>query len=96
MKHAMGHAAGLAFATLFALTTPVIANTGAANPGLDACLKSMKGLGAPLGHSHTESEDGNVIYTFQLRTGGHDYQADCDGATGVVGDVRPYFGPQSG
>ncbi len=96
MKHSMSRASGVAFATLFALAAPAVANTGAPDPNPDACLKSMKGLGATMGHTHKKDAEGRITYTFQLRTGGHDYHADCDAATGIVGDVRPYFGPQSG
>lgn len=69
---------------------------GAAEPtqaNLDTCTKAVNALGATMGHTEFKGEDGRTMYKFKLRTAGLDYDAVCDAATGVVGDVAPHRGP---
>ncbi|MGE0023434.1 MAG: hypothetical protein AB7S70_07380 [Hyphomicrobium sp.] len=58
-------------------------------PPPDACAKAVGALGAPMSHKTETAPDGRPIYRFVLRTNGLDYEAVCDAATGVVGDVTP-------
>ena len=73
------------------LAPAALAAESAAEPNgtFKACLKSVSVLGASMGHSEIKSKDGRQLYRFTLRTAGLDYVADCDAATGSIGDVVP-------
>ena len=59
----------------------------------DACLKAVNALGASMGQTEVKAPDGRTLIKFRLRTSGLDYDAICDAATGVVGDVTPHLAP---
>ena len=56
-------------------------------PPADACIKTVNAMGASMGHKAETGPDGKPIYRFVLRQNGVDYEAVCDAATGLVGDV---------
>ncbi len=82
-----------------ALLAAVPAMAGAAEPpqagNLDTCTKAINVLGASMGYSEFKDQAGRTKYKFKLRTNGLDYDAVCDAATGVVGDVAPHHGTSS-
>lgn len=87
-----------AFALSVAAVAPVMAESKEApgTPSPDACLKAVNLLGASMGHTEGKDPDGRPQYKFRLRTSGLDYEATCDAETGVVGDVKPRFGTDTG
>lgn len=82
-----------ALATVSALADGQSPPPAAGSPA--ACLKAVNVLGASMGHTETTSADGRLTYKFRLRTNGLDYDASCDAATGVVGDVTPRITPST-
>jgi hypothetical protein len=64
-------------------------------PNLATCTKAVNVLGATMSHSEFKDADGRTKYRFTLRTSGLDYDAICDAATGVIGDVTPHRAPSS-
>lgn len=80
------------------LATGAMANPASEAPAArspDACLKAINVLGAAMGHTESTAADGRLMYKFRLRTSGLDYEATCDAATGVVGDVKPRLVPST-
>lgn len=82
----------VSLSALAAAATAVRAETAApatlASP--DACLKTVNALGASMGHTQSKDSEGRVIFKFRLRTAGLDYDATCDAASGIVGEVTPH------
>jgi hypothetical protein len=79
-----------AFAS-FVLAVPAAAadNISQDVPPADACMKTVNAMGASMGYKAETGADGKPVYRFVVRQNGLDYDAVCDAATGVVGDVSP-------
>lgn len=77
------------------LALPAMAAEGGPQdiPPADACVKTVAALGASMSHKAETGPDGKPVYRFVLRQNGLDYDAVCDAASGVVGDVTPLRHP---
>lgn len=77
------------------LALPAMAADGGPQkiPPADACVKTVSALGASMRHKAETGPDGKPVYRFVLRQNGLDYDAVCDAASGVVGDVTPLRHP---
>lgn len=79
-----------AFASLIFSGPAMAADTVSQDvPPADACIKTVSAMGASMGYKAEVGPDGKSVFRFVVRQNGFDYEAVCDAATGVVGDVTP-------
>lgn len=78
-----------AFASLIFAAPAAAENVSHDMPPADACIKTVNAMGASMGYKAEVGPDGKSVYRFVVRQNGLDYDAVCDAATGLVGDVTP-------